>query len=61
MHATSQGFAVGMHAALQINPYYGKTSQAGLRTHFEASFVSALLLPAADHSCRTSPSTQYKH
>ena len=37
VHATSQGFAVGMHAALQINPYYGKTSLAGLRTHFEVS------------------------
>lgn len=36
VHATSQGFAVGMHAALQINPYYGKTSRAGLQTHFEA-------------------------
>lgn len=33
LHATEQGFAVGMHAALQINPYYGKTSQAGLVTH----------------------------
>lgn len=36
LHATEQGFAVGMHAALQINPYYGKTSIAGLRTHFQA-------------------------
>jgi 4-hydroxy-tetrahydrodipicolinate synthase len=36
LHATEQGFAVGMHAALQINPYYGKTSAAGLRTHFHA-------------------------
>ena len=26
VHATEQGFAVGMHAALHINPYYGKTS-----------------------------------
>lgn len=34
LHATSQGFAVGMHAALQINPYYGKTSRAGLLHHF---------------------------
>ncbi|OGG93657.1 MAG: 4-hydroxy-tetrahydrodipicolinate synthase [Candidatus Lambdaproteobacteria bacterium RIFOXYD2_FULL_50_16] len=32
--ATSQGFAVGMDAALQINPYYGKTSLSGLRNHF---------------------------
>jgi len=36
LHATEQGFAVGMHAALQINPYYGKTSKAGLLTHFNA-------------------------
>ncbi|WIA36598.1 hypothetical protein OEZ86_007886 [Tetradesmus obliquus] len=36
LHATEQGFAVGMHAALQINPYYGKTSMSGLRAHFQA-------------------------
>lgn len=36
LHATEQGFAVGMHAALQINPYYGKTSKAGLKAHFHA-------------------------
>uniref|UniRef100_A0A061SLQ7 4-hydroxy-tetrahydrodipicolinate synthase n=1 Tax=Tetraselmis sp. GSL018 TaxID=582737 RepID=A0A061SLQ7_9CHLO len=36
VHATEQGFAVGMHAALQINPYYGKTSKEGLVKHFEA-------------------------
>jgi hypothetical protein len=36
LHATEQGFAVGMHAALQINPYYGKTSTRGLRAHFDA-------------------------
>ena len=36
LHATEQGFAVGMHAALQINPYYGKTSMIGLREHFKA-------------------------
>jgi len=36
LHATEQGFAVGMHAALHINPYYGKTSRAGLLTHFNA-------------------------
>ena len=35
LHATEQGFAVGMDAALQINPYYGKTSMAGLREHFK--------------------------
>ncbi|OAY82371.1 4-hydroxy-tetrahydrodipicolinate synthase, chloroplastic [Ananas comosus] len=35
VHATEQGFAVGMHAALHINPYYGKTSMQGLISHFE--------------------------
>ncbi|KAJ6328479.1 hypothetical protein OIU76_005932 [Salix suchowensis] len=30
IHATEQGFAVGMHAALHINPYYGKTSVEGM-------------------------------
>lgn len=35
-HATRQGFAVGMDAALQINPYYGKTSEAGVLAHLEA-------------------------
>jgi hypothetical protein len=25
-----------MHAALQINPYYGKTSERGLKAHFDA-------------------------
>ncbi|CAD5169732.1 unnamed protein product [Musa acuminata subsp. malaccensis] len=36
IHATEQGFAVGMHAALHINPYYGKTSLEGMVSHFEA-------------------------
>jgi 4-hydroxy-tetrahydrodipicolinate synthase len=36
VHATEQGFAVGMHATLHINPYYGKTSSEGLISHFEA-------------------------
>ncbi|KAI3434535.1 hypothetical protein D9Q98_002608 [Chlorella vulgaris] len=36
LHATEQGFAVGMDAALQINPYYGKTSMVGLTEHFRA-------------------------
>ena len=35
MHATDQGFNVGMHASLQINPYYGKTSRGGMIKHFE--------------------------
>lgn len=34
LHASEQGFNVGMDAALHINPYYGKTSVAGLRSHF---------------------------
>ncbi|XP_028552465.1 4-hydroxy-tetrahydrodipicolinate synthase, chloroplastic isoform X2 [Dendrobium catenatum] len=36
IHAAEQGFAVGMHAALHINPYYGKTSMQGLLFHFES-------------------------
>jgi len=36
VHATSQGFAVGMDAALHINPYYGKTSKTGILAHFNA-------------------------
>jgi 4-hydroxy-tetrahydrodipicolinate synthase len=36
LHATEQGFAVGMDAALHVNPYYGKTSNLGLHTHFRA-------------------------
>lgn len=35
-HATEQGFAVGMHGSLQINPYYGKTSNSGLVAHFNS-------------------------
>ncbi|ESP94453.1 dihydrodipicolinate synthase [Pseudoalteromonas luteoviolacea 2ta16] len=33
--ATEYGFASGMDAALQINPYYGRTSDAGVVEHFE--------------------------
>lgn len=36
IHASEQGFAVGMHAALHINPYYGKTSLDGLISHFKS-------------------------
>lgn len=36
IHASEQGFAVGMHAALHINPYYGKTSLDGLVAHFQS-------------------------
>jgi len=33
IRATEYGFASGMHAALQINPYYGKTSPKGVEAH----------------------------
>lgn len=33
--ATENGFAMGMHAALQINPYYGRSSLAGVSEHFK--------------------------
>ena len=33
--ATKYGFASGMHAALQINTYYGRTSIAGVKEHFK--------------------------
>ncbi|KAH0930858.1 hypothetical protein HID58_016585 [Brassica napus] len=36
IHATEQGFAVGMHAALHINPYYGKTSMDGIIAHLQS-------------------------
>jgi len=32
--ATENGFAMGMNAALQINPYYGRTSARGVAAHF---------------------------
>ncbi len=32
--ATQHGFATGMDAALQINPYYGRSSFAGVSAHF---------------------------
>ena len=35
LKATEYGFASGMHASLQINPYYGKTSPTGLKEHFQ--------------------------
>jgi len=31
--ATENGFAAGMHASLQINPYYGRTSTEGVKVH----------------------------
>lgn len=33
--ATENGFAIGMDAALQINPYYGRTSIKGVSEHFK--------------------------
>ena len=33
--ATEYGFAIGMDAALQINPYYGRTSLKGVIEHFK--------------------------
>ena len=33
--ATENGFAVGMDASLQINPYYGRTSLSGVAEHFQ--------------------------
>ena len=33
--ATENGFAIGMDAALQINPYYGRTSLKGVAEHFQ--------------------------
>lgn len=33
--ATKYGFASGMDAALQINPYYGRTSVAGVKEHLK--------------------------
>jgi len=33
--ATENGFAMGMDAALQINPYYGRTSERGVVAHFK--------------------------
>jgi len=33
--ATKNGFAMGMDAALQINPYYGRTSNKGVIEHFK--------------------------
>ena len=37
IHASNQGFCVGMNAALHINPYYGKTSAEGLKEHFRVA------------------------
>eukprot|EP00899_Mesostigma_viride_P021851 jgi/Mesvir1/29668/Mv21507-RA.1 len=34
VEGTEKGFQVGMDCALQINPYYGKTSRQGILMHF---------------------------
>jgi len=39
VYASQQGFAVGMDAALHINPYYGKTSERGVIRHLEESLA----------------------
>ncbi|WP_425429876.1 4-hydroxy-tetrahydrodipicolinate synthase [Cognaticolwellia beringensis] len=36
--ATQYGFAAGMDATLQINPYYGRSSTAGVSAHFHKLF-----------------------
>ena len=36
--ATQYGFAAGMDATLQINPYYGRSSTAGVNAHFQKLF-----------------------
>ena len=57
LHATQQGFAVGMHASLQINPYYGKTSETGLLHHLNAVLDEGpgivYNVPARQASCCT--------
>merc|ERR1711970_1428876 len=37
VNATKKGFAVGMDCSLLINPYYGKTSERGIKLHIEAA------------------------
>lgn len=44
LHATEQGFAVGMHASLQINPYYGKTSKTGACAEPSRGSAASMLL-----------------
>ena len=41
LHATEQGFAVGMHGSLQINPYYGKTSVPGVLPRNEFGHIAS--------------------
>jgi 4-hydroxy-tetrahydrodipicolinate synthase len=37
VEATKKGFAAGMDCSLLINPYYGKTSRAGVISHINAA------------------------
>ncbi|TKY63759.1 4-hydroxy-tetrahydrodipicolinate synthase [Spatholobus suberectus] len=42
--ASEKGFAVGMNAALHINPYYGKTSLDGLVAHYNSVLSIRLVI-----------------
>jgi 4-hydroxy-tetrahydrodipicolinate synthase len=37
VRATEKGFESGMHLGLQINPYYSKTTQQGIKRHLQSS------------------------
>jgi len=37
IQATKEGFRAGMHGSLQINPYYGKSSEKGMKFHIESA------------------------
>lgn len=39
VRATKHAFAMGMHACLIINPYYGKASLKGVQTHLESAMA----------------------
>jgi 4-hydroxy-tetrahydrodipicolinate synthase len=57
LHATEQGFNVGMHASLQINPYYGKTSATGVWSlaHWWSSRARAWFFCSLPRSAMYSP------
>ncbi|KAF9616923.1 hypothetical protein IFM89_032993 [Coptis chinensis] len=57
MHASEQGFTVGMHAALHINPYYGKTSLDGMVSHFEGvlSMGPTIIYNVPSRTCQDIP------
>eukprot|EP00959_Pyramimonas_sp_CCMP1952_P146619 3068965-Pyramimonas_sp.AAC.1 len=56
VHATQQGFAVGMDASLQINPYYGKTSLTGKDDDTNVTLVLPCMLPPPDERHKRNPS-----